>query len=166
MKQIELLEAAKLTSPNPLCLICTQTPAGATNLGTVSWWTFLGVEPPTIGFAMMKPSFSGEMTRQNKKLILVIPGEPLARAVMECGSATGRDTDKVKRFDIAMQSFPDSAIEIPAHTVVAMACSLRQFVDVGDHYFYVCDVQKVLANEDERALFAWKGYAKIAPAHM
>ena len=166
MKEIELLEAAKHTSPNPVSLICTRTPAGVTNLGTVSWWTYLGLSPATIGFAMMKPSYSGEMTRRNKEAILVVPGVPLARHVMECGSTTGRDTDKARRFGIELMSVTGTEIEIPAHSVVAIHCSLREFVDVGDHNFYICDVKQVLANDDEKALFAWRGYAKIAPAVM
>lgn len=166
MHQIELLEAAKYTSPNPLCLICTRTAAGSTNLGTVSWWTYLSVKPATLGFAMMKSSYTGEMTRENKKALLVIPGEPLARQVMGCGSTSGRDTDKIARFGLEMKDFPGSDIKIPLHSVVAMQCALRQFVDVGDHFFYICDVEKILADDDERALFAWKGYVQIAPAVM
>lgn len=166
MEKIELLKAAEFTSPNPLSLICTNTPAGITNLGTVSWWTCLGLEPPTIGFAMMKPSYSGEMVRRNKRLILVIPGEPMARHVMECGSTTGRNIDKAAKFGIELKQVPGTEIKIPVHSVVAMECRLREFVDVGDHNFYICDVDAVLADERERALFAWKGYAKIAPASL
>lgn len=166
MREIELLEAAKFTSPNPLCLICTRTPAGKTNLGTVSWWTYLSVVPATIGFAMMKSSFTGEMTRENKKALLVIPAEAIARQVMSCGSVSGRDTDKAARFGLEMKDFPGSDIMIPVHSVLSMQCMLREFVDVGDHYFYICTVDKILAADGERALFAWKGYAQIAPASM
>ena len=166
MIEIELLGASKLTSPNPLCLICTRAQSGLTNLGTVSWWTYLGVEPPTLGFAMMKPSYSGEMTRLHKEAILVIPAEPMAKQVMACGNCSGRDTNKVERFKIDMIPFPGSEIEIPEHCVAAMHLSLRNFTDVGDHYFYICDVTKILANENEKALFAWQGYARIATAIM
>lgn len=166
MKKIELFDVTKLTSPNPLSLICTKTDSGITNLATVSWWTYLGLEPATIGFAMMKPSYTGEMLRQNKEAVLVIPGEPLARHVMECGSTTGRDTDKARRFGIPLKSLPDIGIEIPEHSVAAIVCSLRQFIDVGDHNFYICDVKQVFADDQEKALFAWKGYAKIAPAAL
>lgn len=166
MREIELLEAAKFTSPNPLSLICTRTPNEKTNLGTVSWWTFLSVQPPTIGFAMMKTSFTGERIRADKKAILVIPGEPLARQVMGCGSTSGRDTDKAARFDIELMPVPGSDIEIPVHSVAALSCSLREHVDVGDHYFYICDVINAMANDNERALFAWNGYSRIAPASM
>lgn len=166
MQSLSLLDAAKHTSPNPVSLICSRTPDGKTNLATVSWWTYLSLEPETIGFAMMKPSYTGEQVRSTRRLVLTIPGVPLARAVMQCGSTTGRTQDKAATFDIALKELPDCDIRIPVHSAVAMQCRLRDYVDVGDHYFYICDVEHVYADADETPLFAWKGYAKIAPAQQ
>lgn len=53
-------------------------------------------------------------------------------------------------------------MQIPVHSIVAMHCAIREFVDVGDHYFYICDVENVYKDVDEKPLFAWKGYSKIA----
>lgn len=36
MKKINLPEASKLTSPNPVSLVCTEKPDGSTNIATVS----------------------------------------------------------------------------------------------------------------------------------
>lgn len=36
MKKIDLPVAAKLISPNPVSLVCTEKPDGSTNLATVS----------------------------------------------------------------------------------------------------------------------------------
>lgn len=163
MEKIDLIDAAKLTAPNPVSLVCSMRPDGQTNLATVSWWTLLSLEPARIGFAMMKPSCTGEMVRENKKVILSVPGIPLARAVMECGSTTGRTTNKVDKFGIELKAVPGSDIQIPAHSVVAIQCGLHEFVDVGDHYFYICNVENVYADNTEQAVFAWKGYLKIAP---
>lgn len=44
---------------------------------------------------MAKTPYSGEMVRNNKKVILTIPGAEMAEAVMGCGSTTDCDTDKV-----------------------------------------------------------------------
>lgn len=164
MRNISLLDAARHTSPNPVSLICSRTSDGRTNLATVSWWTYLSLEPQAIGFAMMKTSYTGELVRENRELVLAIPGKPLAKAVMQCGSTSGRTQDKAKEFGITLAELPDCAIRIPVHSVVAMHCTLRDCVDVGDHYFYICDVRNVHAVADEPPLFAWKGYAKIAPA--
>lgn len=164
MKALSLIDAAKLTSPNPVTLICSKTPSGSTNLAAVSWWTYLSLEPETIGFAMMKTSYTGEMVRTSKQVVLTVPGETLAKQVMQCGSTTGRTTEKAKDFAIELKDLPDCDIQIPTHSTVAIHCTLREFVDVGDHYFYICDVENVYGDADENPLFAWKGYAKIAPA--
>lgn len=164
MKALSLIDSAKLTSPNPVTLICSKAPSGVTNLATVSWWTYLSLEPETIGFAMMKTSYTGEMVRASKQVVLTVPGEALAKQVMQCGSSTGRTKDKAKDFGIELKNISDCDIQIPVHSVVAIQCALREFVDVGDHYFYICDVENIYGDADENPLFAWKGYSQIAPA--
>lgn len=164
MESMSLLDGAKLTSPNPVTLVCALTPAVKTNLATISWVTFLSVEPAALGFAMMKSSYSGGLVRDNKEAIITWPGVALAKAVMGCGSTSGRDTDKAEKFAIELKNFPGSAIQIPVHTVLAIHCGLREYVDVGDHYFYICDVKSVYGDSDVIPLFAWHGYAKLAGA--
>ena len=164
MEKINLPKASALTSPNPVTLICTQRPDGSTNLATVSWWTYLSFNPSMIAYAMAKTSYSGEMVRNNKKVILTIPGKPLKDAVMGCGMSTGRDTDKISKLGISMQNLPDCVIQIPEYSRVAIQCTLKEYREVGDHYLYICDVDQVFGDDKEEALYAWDGYAKIAPA--
>jgi len=164
MKKINLPQAAKLTSPNPVTVVCTQKPDGSTNLATVSWWTYLSFNPNMIAYAMAKTSYSGEMVRNNQKVIVTIPGAEIADAVMKCGSTTGRNTDKASKFGIELVEMEGSDIKIPAHSRVVIQCSLKEYHEVGDHYLYICDVEQVYGDEAEEALFAWNGYAKVAPA--
>ena len=164
MKKINLPQASMLTSPNPVSLVCTEKPDGSTNLATVSWWTYLSFNPGMIAYAMAKTSYSGEMVRDNKKVILTIPGKEIADAVMGCGSTTGRDSDKASQFGIELAEVEGSTIKIPVHSSVAIQCNLKEYHEVGDHYLYICDVEQVYSDESKEALFAWNGYAKVAPA--
>ena len=148
MNKINLPQAAKLTSPNPVSLVCTH----------------LSFNPNMIGYAMAKTSYSGEMVRNDKKVILTIPGTEIAEAVMGCGSTTGRDTDKVAQFGIELTEVEGSDIKIPVHSRVAIVCSMKEYHEVGDHYLYICDVEQVYGNEVEEALFAWNGYSQVRPA--
>ncbi len=166
MNKINLPQAARLTSPNPLSLVCTQKADGSTNLAAVSWWTYLSFNPGMIAYAMAKTSYSGEMVRDNKQVILTIPGEKIADAVMGCGSTTGRNTDKAKKFGIELTDVEGSAIKIPVHSRVAIKCSLKEYCETGDHYLYICSVEQVYGDENETALFAWNGYSKAAPAKI
>ena len=164
MQKISLPQASKLTSPNPVTVVCTEKPDGTTNLATVSWWTYLSFKSNMIAYAMAKTSYSGEMVRNNNKVILTIPGVEIADAVMGCGSTTGRDTDKVSKFNIELADVEGSSIKIPAHSRVAIVCSMKEYHEVGDHYLYICDVEQVYGNESEEALFAWNGYSQLRPA--
>lgn len=164
MNKISLPKASQLTSPNPVTLVCTQKEDGTTNLATVSWWTYLSYNPGMIAYAMAKTSYSGEMVRNSKNVILTIPGADIAKEVMDCGMSTGRNTDKIEKFGIEMQSVPDSEIMIPLHSRVAIQCRLKEFIETGDHYLYICNVEQVFGNEQEEAVFAWDGYAEIRPA--
>lgn len=163
MKKISLPKASFLTSPNPVAVVCTQKPDGTPNLATVSWWTYLSYNPNMIAFAMAKTSYSGEMVRSSKKVILTVPGESIADAVIGCGSTTGRDTDKAARFNIELEDVEDSSIKIPVHSRAAIVCTLKEYHEVGDHYLYICNVDQVYGNENENALFAWNGYTEIRP---
>lgn len=164
MNKISLPQASTLTSPNPVTLVCTQKPDGSTNLATVSWWTYFSYNPNMIAYAMAKTSYSGEMVRNNKKVILTIPGIAIADEVMGCGMSTGRDTDKIAKLGIEMQEVPNNEIKIPLHSRVAIKCSLKEFIETGDHYLYICNVEDVYGNEQEEAVFAWNGYSQIRPA--
>ncbi len=164
MKKLSLPQASRLTSPNPVTVICTHKPDGSPNLATVSWWTYLSFNPDMIAFAMAKTSYTGERVRQSGKAILTIPGAAIAEAVMGCGSTTGRDTDKVAKFGVELAQVEGSDIQIPLHSRVAIQCSLKEYHETGDHYLYICNVEQVYGDAAEEALFAWNGYSKLAPA--
>ncbi len=163
MKKINLAQASQFTSPNPVTVVCTEKPDGSTNLATVSWWTYLSYNPNMIAYAMAKTSYSGEMVRSNRKVILTIPGVEIADAVLGCGTTTGRNTDKTAEFGIELTGVEGSSVQIPVHSCLAIVCSLKEYHEVGDHYLYICDVEQVYGNEEEEALFAWNGYAELRP---
>ena len=79
MEKINLAKASKITSPNPVAIVCTQKPDGSTNLATVSWYTYLSYNPNMIAYAMAKTSYSGELVRENKKVIITIPSENIKK---------------------------------------------------------------------------------------
>ena len=105
MEKINLPKASKITSPNPVALVCINKPDGETNVTAVSWYTYLSYNPSMIAYAMAKSSYSGELVRENKKVIITIPSENIKEIVMKCGMHSGRDTDKISKFENAGYSY-------------------------------------------------------------
>ena len=113
---------------------------------------------------MGKAANSGENIRRTGKAVLAAPGVSIKNAVMAYGSANGGKTDKLKETPIALQRIEGSSIQVPEDSRVAFVVSLAQTVEAGDHYLYLCNIDKMVADDTKEALFAWDSYAKVAPA--
>lgn len=160
MKNINISEAQKHTSPNQISLVCCEAPTGTTNLTTISWWTYLANHPPMVGFAISKKSYSNELILRNGMAILSIPGEAIADGAFQCGHVSGRDINKVDKFGIKLT---EGSAKFPVHSKLAFECSIENSVDAGDHTFFICNVTSIFYNDKERQLYSWNGYSRLAP---
>ncbi|MCL2065253.1 MAG: flavin reductase family protein [Candidatus Cloacimonetes bacterium] len=160
LRQITMLESLKYTSPHPVSLICVQTPEGKTNLTTVSWWTYLENDPAYIGFSIWNKSYTCEVLLKCGKAVLSIPSAAIAEETLKCGSVSGRVVDKVKDFAIDLIEAP---VKYPVHSRLAFICGVEKNIKIGDCIFFICKVDDVYCNEDEKQIFAWSGYGKLAP---
>ena len=164
MRELNIMEATVYSSPNPLTLICSLNEDGTTNLAPICFVSYLSFNPPMVGFAAGKQSHTGKRVRETGKVIVTVPGESLAGAVMACGTSTGAKLNKVAENHIEMKSVDGNDIQIPADTRLAMAATLQQSVEVGDHILHICQVDKFLGDEDKKGLYAWNGFGKVASA--
>ena len=114
-----------------------------------------------VGFATGKQSHTGKRVRETGKVIVTVPGESLAGAVMACGASTGAKTDKVAANNIEMMAVEGSDIQIPADTRLAMVATLQQSVEVGDHILHICQVDKFLAMRTRRACMPGTASGKL-----
>ena len=94
MKELNIMEATVLTSPNPLTLICSKKEDGSTNLAPICFVSYLSFNPPMVGFATSKQSHTGKQVRETDKVIVTVPGESLAqtdglRSVYRCQDRQG-----------------------------------------------------------------------------
>src|SRR5699024_12244154 len=96
MRELNIMEATVYSSPNPLALICSPDDDGTTNLAPICFVSYLSFNPPMVGFAAGKQSHTGKRVRETGKVIVTVPGESLAKAVVACGSSTGATCHKVE----------------------------------------------------------------------
>lgn len=162
IQKIDTAKTPEYTSPNPLTLVCTRTSDGRMNLAPVCFFSHLSFEPPMVGFAMGKNSFTGETVKDTGKAVIAIPGTSLIPDIIRCGTSTGRDTDKADGMELI--GLPGTDIMIPRDVKLAMCVSLDKVVEVGDHYLYACRVDSAYGDDSVTSLVAWDGFAKLAPA--
>lgn len=160
MNKISISEAQKATSPNSISLICAKNPFGITNLTPISWWTYLSNTPPMIGFAISKKSYTGELILNTGKAVLSIPGEAIQESAFHCGCESGRNINKSQKYNIELTG---DNLKFPLHSKLAFICTLKNTTNVGDHIFYICNVEDIYYNVAEKQIYAWNGYSMLAP---
>ena len=94
-------------------------------------------------------------------MVIAVPGVSLAGALIACGTSSGRDTDKVEKFGVAMQKLGGTDIEVPKDTRLAIVASVCETVDADDHVLHICNVKNVYAEESIEAVFGWNGYGEF-----
>lgn len=164
MKEINIGQATAITSPDPLMLVCTRKEDGTVNMAPVSFFMYASFDPPMLAFAMRPTANSGVNITRTGKAVLAAPGVSLRDAVMAYGSASGGAKDKLAERPIALQSMEGTDIPFPEDARIAFAVTLERTVTAGDHSLFLCGIDKILADDSREALFAWDGYAKVAPA--
>ena len=151
MKEIKIEQAPVFTSPNLMTFICSKKADGKTNMATLAFWTYASTNPL-------------ELLAKNKEVVIAVPGVSLAGALIACGTSSGRDTDKVEKFGVAMQKLGGTDIEVPKDIRLAIVASVCETVDADDHVLHICNVKNVYADESVDAVFGWKGYGEFAAA--
>ena len=164
MKEINIGQATAITSPDPLMLVCTKKEDGSLNMAPVSFFMYASFNPPMLAFAMRPTANSSVNVMRTGKAVLAAPGISIKDAVMAYGSANGGDKNKLEEHPIALQAMDGNDISFPEDCRIAFAVTLEQTVTAGDHNLYLCKIDKMLADDSKEALFAWDGYAKVAPA--
>lgn len=165
MKEIDIREAFRLTSPNPLILVCTEKEDGSLNMAPVSFFMFTSFTPPMVAFAMGEKKNSGDNFRRTGKAVLVTPGVTLKEAVMKYGAMTGSKTDKLAEYPVPLKKIEGCSLEVPEDVRAVFEVSLADTLSTGDHILYSCRVDRILGDPDTEALLAWKGYAEVETAH-
>ena len=75
MKELNIMEATVLTSPNPLTLICSKKEDGSTNLAPICFVSYLSFNPPMVGFATGKQSHTPNAYCNNAQVVVVPEGK-------------------------------------------------------------------------------------------
>lgn len=164
MNEINIAKAPAFTSPNSMTLICSKKADGTTNMATLAFWAFASTAPGKIMFSINKGAYTLELLAENKEVVVAVAGTSLAGALIQCGTSSGRDTDKAARFGIKTLSLSGTDICVPEGTRLAMVAKVCATVDADDHVIHVCDVTKVFGDDSVDAVFGWNGYAELAAA--
>jgi flavin reductase (DIM6/NTAB) family NADH-FMN oxidoreductase RutF len=94
---LPLSKVYRLLEPGPVVLV-TSARGRRANVMTMSWHMMVDFEPPIVACVISNRDYTFEIVRDTKECVINIPTVELAKKVVGCGNASGREVDKFKKF--------------------------------------------------------------------
>ena len=136
---LPLAEVYGLLEPGPVVLVTTAR-AGQMNLMPMSWHTMMEFVPPLVGCVISNQNYTFEVLRASGECVLNVPTAELARKMVRCGNATGRDVDKFAAFGLT--PVPAAMVKAPlvAECYANLECKVTDRTLVNRYNFFVLEV--------------------------
>jgi len=147
-KEVELSKSKWLVEPGCVVLVTSGT-MEKPNVMTFSWQTPVSTADPCLILLVINAvRYSYELIKQNRELVINVPGAELLEQTHYVGIVSGRDTDKFKETGLtpalAKIVAPPLIAECPGH----LECRVVQIFEMQTHDLLICEVVRALAEED------------------
>jgi flavin reductase (DIM6/NTAB) family NADH-FMN oxidoreductase RutF len=131
------------------------------NIITIGMFAFFSGNPTLVGIGIAPKRHSFDLIRKSREYVVNVVDEELINAVRVCGKKSGRDSDKFKLAKLT----PVKGVKVNAPHIgespVSIECKVVQEVEIGDHVWFIGEVQATYVNSDfdwkQGLLFKWIG---------
>jgi len=137
---VPLARALRLINPGSLVLV-TARHKDRLNVMPAAWAVPLSKAPPLVGVAIHLSAFTHELIHRSQQFALNVPGRPLAEAVVQLGSTSGRDVDdKLASVGFTLAEPQETNAPLIEQCLGWLECAVVNEVAVGDHTLFVGQV--------------------------
>ena len=139
----------RMSRPSRLALVVSQSVDGRANIITLVWFMRTSKEPPMFAISIGITRYSHKLLSKSRKFVLAIPSIKMAKQVLQCGTTSGEDIDKIKKFNIKVKRGKLSDIPILLDAVANFECKTITQIRSGDHTIFIGEVKYSWQNENE-----------------
>ncbi|AAY81028.1 flavin reductase family protein [Sulfolobus acidocaldarius] len=132
----------RLVHPRPTVIIGTLCEDGRVNLMPASWNMPISEEPETIGVSVYKETFTYRCLKFHPYATINVPGPELLDLTYSLGSVSGKDVDKVKKFNVELVESEKINVPGMAKAIAIYETRIYNQIDVGECTLFVFEVLK------------------------
>lgn len=130
------------------------------NLITAAMIHVFSIDPPMVGTGISPKRHSFGLLEEYEEFTVNVPHSGMLKEIKGCGSTSGRDIDKFKRFDLTKERC--ETIEVPGvkEFPLILECKVKKQIETGDHHWFVGEVMNAKKSEDfqrEKSILYWGG---------
>jgi len=146
-REVPVAKVHRLLAGRPTCLLTTRY-KGQVNVMAIAWVYPISLEPPLIAMGIHPSSYTHDMLRRSEECVLNIPGRDLAGQVLECGTLSGGDVDKIEQTGLMLES--GRRVEVPwiDRCLAHIECAVVDLLTPGDHTLFIAEVVGAWAEEE------------------
>ncbi|MCM8765332.1 MAG: flavin reductase family protein [Candidatus Omnitrophica bacterium] len=137
--EVPLKRANRLINHGPVVLV-TAKYKDKTNIVTLAWTTPVSHNPPLVAICIHKDHFSTELIRGSGEFVINIPAENLLEKVQGCGTVSGREVDKFRKFSFTPLSARKVNPPLIGECLGHLECRVREIYPAGDHFLFLGEV--------------------------
>ncbi len=136
----------RVLHPRPVYLIVSGG-EGKFNVMAASWLTPISEEPPKLGVAISKDSYTSNLIDRFGEFTVNVVDESLLDKVWLAGTRSGRIEDKIK--SLALKLHPSSKIKVPGieEALAIIECRVDKALEIGEVKFYIADMLAIHVKE-------------------
>ncbi|MEC4272646.1 flavin reductase family protein [Adlercreutzia sp. R25] len=153
LRPLEGRAIATALGPRPIMVIGTARD-GRANFAPAAFCAPLSYDPPLVTLGLKPTSFTCETLEQAGACTLSTVDADAAKAVLWCGSRSGRTTDKSAGFPCAWTE-GESPLPYPRNAPSVMEARVQSITEAGDHRLFILEITKAatrLAETEEGRL--------------
>lgn len=149
--KVNVPNAYLLLYPRPVVLVSCVDSKGRRNIITLAWSMPVSFNPPMVAVSIGFQRESYRMIKESGEFVVNVPPSKLVKAVLFCGTTSGRDVDKFS--EAGLTAAPARRVRAPiiAECIAHLECKVEKAIEAGDHMIFIGRVLEAYAEEDFNA---------------
>ena len=148
-KSFPLSKVYGLLEPGPVVMVTTVR-EGQANIMTMSWYTMMEFEPPTVGCVISNRNYTFNILKTTKECVINIPTLELAEKVVGCGNSSGRKIDKFKVFGLTQATASYVKAPLIDECYANLECKVVDMKMVTKYNLFILEVLKAWMDPDRK----------------
>ncbi len=128
---------------------------GKDNVMTASWVFPLSGDPTLFGVSVSPKRASFDLINNGKAFGINIPSPDLEKAIIKCGSLSGRDVDKFREANLVKEE--GKKVPLLKDCSASIECEVVDGIKTGDHTIFIGKVINVVKRFDSKGIYQKMG---------